>query len=129
MPYNCTLNPLGAILEVKYGKDREGFTSIIIYNIIDEIFEVATMSIFEIIMLICFGAAWPFSIYRSYTSKSVKGKSFVFLFIVFIGYIAGILHKIFYNFDNVIYLYTLNMLMVGIDMLLFLRNRRLIEIK
>lgn len=80
-------------------------------------------------MLICFGAAWPFSIYRSYTSKSVKGKSFIFLFVVFIGYIAGILHKVFYNFDNVIYLYTLNMIMVGIDMGLFLRNRRLIETK
>ncbi|MDD2233980.1 MAG: hypothetical protein PHZ11_04810 [Desulfitobacteriaceae bacterium] len=87
------------------------------------------MSIFEIIMLICFGVAWPFSIYRSYTSKSVKGKSFIFLFVVFIGYIAGILHKIFYNFDNVIYLYTLNMVMVGIDMGLFLRNRKLTEIK
>lgn len=80
-------------------------------------------------MLICFGAAWPFSIYRSYTSKSVKGKSFIFLFVVFIGYIAGILHKVFYNFDNVIYLYTLNMVMVGIDMGLFLRNRRLFETK
>lgn len=87
------------------------------------------MSIFEIIMLICFGAAWPFSIYRSYKSKSVKGKSFVFLSIVFIGYIAGILHKIFYDFNNVIYLYILNMMMVGIDMLLFLRNRRLVETK
>lgn len=80
-------------------------------------------------MLICFGAAWPFSIYRSYKSKSVKGKSFIFLFVVFIGYIAGILHKVFYNFDNVIYLYTLNMVMVGIDMGLFLRNRRFIETK
>jgi uncharacterized membrane protein YbjE (DUF340 family) len=87
------------------------------------------MSIFEIIMLICFGAAWPFSIYRSYKSKSVKGKSFSFLLIVFIGYIAGILHKIYFNYDNVIYLYSLNMLMVGIDMLLFLRNRRLVETK
>jgi hypothetical protein len=87
------------------------------------------MSIFEIIMLICFGAAWPFSIYRSYKSKSVKGKSFIFLSIVFIGYISGILHKIFYDFNNVIYLYILNMLMVGIDMLLFMRNRRLIESK
>ncbi|HWQ72700.1 MAG TPA: hypothetical protein VN370_10310 [Desulfitobacteriaceae bacterium] len=87
------------------------------------------MSIFEITMLICFGAAWPFSIYRSYKSKSVRGKSFLFLVTVFIGYIAGILHKVFYNLDNVIYLYTLNMLMVGTDMLLFLRNSRLGENK
>jgi len=85
------------------------------------------MSIFEIIMLICFGAAWPFSIYRSYTSRSVEGKSLLFLLVIFLGYISGILHKIFYNYDNVIYLYTLNMLMVGIDILLYLRNRRLLE--
>ena len=27
------------------------------------------MSIFEVLMLLCFGAAWPFSIYKSYTLK------------------------------------------------------------
>jgi hypothetical protein len=84
------------------------------------------MSIFEIIMLICFGAAWPFSIYRSYTSRSVEGKSLLFLLVIFLGYIAGILHKIFFYYDNVIFLYTLNMLMVGTDILLYLRNRRLL---
>ncbi len=80
------------------------------------------MSIFEIIMLICFGAAWPVSIYKSYKSGSVEGKSFLFLFIVLIGYIAGILHKIYYSYDQVIYLYIINILMVAIDMFLYLRN-------
>jgi hypothetical protein len=84
------------------------------------------MSIFEIIMLICFGFAWPFSIYKSYTSRSIKGKSFFFLLVIFIGYLSGILHKLIYYYDGVIYLYLLNMLMVGIDMLLYLRNRRLV---
>jgi hypothetical protein len=40
-------------------------------------------------MLVCFGAAWPASIYRSWTSRTVAGKSLVFLIIVFAGYIAG----------------------------------------
>ncbi|MCU0846403.1 MAG: hypothetical protein MUD12_00785 [Spirochaetes bacterium] len=80
------------------------------------------MSIFEIIMLLCFGAAWPFSIYRSYRSESVKGKSLVFLIIVFIGYISGIIHKIINNYDAVVYLYGLNSLMVLADSLLFIRN-------
>jgi hypothetical protein len=83
------------------------------------------MSIFEAIMLLCFGAAWPFSIYKSYKSRSIKGKSLLFLLIVFTGYISGVLHKFFYNFDNVIYLYILNMVMVGIDITLYLRNRKL----
>ncbi|MDD5721000.1 MAG: hypothetical protein PHT16_00935 [Candidatus Pacebacteria bacterium] len=83
------------------------------------------MSIFEIGMLVCFGSAWPFSIYRSYTSRKNNGKSVTFLFILLLGYIFGILHKIFYNFDLVIYLYILNSIMVSIDILLFYRNARL----
>lgn len=85
--------------------------------------EGASMSVFEIIMLICFGAAWPFSIYRSYRSKSVKGKSLVFLIIVMAGYLAGILHKVFFNYDGVVYLYMLNLTLVAVDTGLYLRNR------
>lgn len=82
------------------------------------------MSIFEIIMLICFGSAWPFSIYRSYKSKSVKGKSMIFLMVLLMGYFAGILHKIFYNFDHVIYLYFLNFIMVSIYLLIYMINKK-----
>ncbi|MBN1672930.1 MAG: hypothetical protein JXR37_17930 [Kiritimatiellae bacterium] len=83
------------------------------------------MSIFEIIMLVCFGAAWPFSIYRSYTSRTNKGKSVLFLAVVLAGYVAGVLHKLFYLCDPVIYLYLLNGLMVALDILLYTRNQRL----
>ena len=79
---------------------------------------------FEAVMLICFGVAWPFSIYRSYTSRSVSGKSLIFLVIVIIGYIAGITNKILTGIDYVIYLYILNMIMVTIDSLLYIRNKR-----
>ncbi len=82
------------------------------------------MSVFEIIMLVCFGSAWPFSIYRSWKSKSARGKSLVFLLIVLAGYLAGILHKVFFNFDNVIYLYVANFSLVSIDTALYLRNRK-----
>lgn len=83
------------------------------------------MSIFEITMLLCFGSAWPFSIYRSWHSRRNEGKSIAFLSIVLVGYAAGILHKILYSFDAVFYLYVLNTLMVLADMLIFLRNKRL----
>ncbi|MDA8226828.1 MAG: hypothetical protein M0T74_03840, partial [Desulfitobacterium hafniense] len=66
---------------------------------------------------------------KSYKSKSIAGKSVVFLIVVIIGYIAGILHKIFYQYDNVIYLYVLNLLMVSTDLGLFIRNSRLLMIK
>lgn len=79
--------------------------------------------IFETIMLLCFGLAWPFSIYKSWKTRQVGSKSFIFLLALLIGYIAGVLHKLFFAFDAVIYLYILNGTMVAIDMALYLRNR------
>lgn len=86
---------------------------------------VMTLSVFEIIMLLCFGAAWPFSISRSYRSRSNAGKSLGFLYVVLTGYIAGVLHKIIYNYDAVIYLYALNGVLVMVDIMLYYRNGRL----
>ena len=83
------------------------------------------MSVFEIIMLICFGAAWPVSIIKSVRSKSIKGKSVVFLYIIASGYVFGILHKLYFNLDIVIYLYILNLFMVLTDLFLYYRNKRL----
>ncbi len=80
------------------------------------------MSIFEIIMLICFGLAWPVSILKSWTSKTNNGKSLFFLIIVLMGYISGILHKIYFLCDGVIVLYIINFTMVFIDILLYIRN-------
>ena len=82
------------------------------------------MSIFEAGMLICFGFAWPISIYKSLKSRSTKGKSVFFSIVVDIGYVCGIIHKILYSPDLVMVLYILNFIMVSIDLLLFFRNRR-----
>jgi hypothetical protein len=81
------------------------------------------MSVFEIGMLVCFGAAWPVSIYKSLKTRAVAGKSLFFLIIVLVGYVAGILHKLFFHYDLVIFLYLLNALMVSLDIGLYLRNR------
>ena len=80
------------------------------------------MSIFEMGMMIAFGFAWPFSIYKSFKSKSTKGKSIHFLLIVVFGYVCGLIHKILYNPDIVIVFYALNALMVAVDSLLYLKN-------
>ena len=81
------------------------------------------MSIFEITMLVCFGLAWPFSIYKSWKTREVGSKSLIFLVALLVGYIAGVLHKIFYLMDGVIVLYIINGTMVSIDIALYLRNR------
>jgi hypothetical protein len=81
------------------------------------------MSIFEILMLVCFGAAWPFSIYKSWKSRQVAGKSLLFLIVILVGYASGIVHKFLYRYDAVIFLYILNGIMVSIDIALYARNR------
>jgi len=83
------------------------------------------MSVFEIIMLICFGSAWPFSIYKSWKARTNRGKSFWFLAIVLAGYISGIIHKILHSYDPVVFLYAINGSMVLIDMMIYMKNRRL----
>jgi len=77
------------------------------------------MSIFEFIMLICFGIGWPFSILKTLRSKSVAGKSPLFLIIVTIGYASGITHKLLYSRDWVMSLYIINFLMVLTDTVLY----------
>lgn len=83
------------------------------------------MSVFEAMMLICFGVAWPFSIYKSWKSRTCNGKSVIFLYIILLGYVSGVTHKLLYSRDWVIALYALNGVMVLIDILLFYRNARL----
>ena len=83
------------------------------------------MSVFESIMLICFGAAWPFSIYKAYVSRKNAGKSLPFLYIVLVGYVCGFIHKVRNDYDAVTYLYVLNGMMVLIDIMLYYRNGRL----
>ncbi|MEA4892564.1 MAG: hypothetical protein VB085_08395 [Peptococcaceae bacterium] len=83
------------------------------------------MSIFEAGMLICFGFAWPVNIYKSYKSRTAKGKSVFFLLIIILGYVFGIINKLLYNRDIVLILYVLNMLMVSVDVCFYFRNQKL----
>lgn len=82
------------------------------------------MSIFEVIMLICFGISWPISIAKTLKAKSVAGKSPLFMIIVMAGYASGIIHKMLYSPDWVIILYIINLAMVGVDLLLFFHFSR-----
>jgi hypothetical protein len=83
------------------------------------------MSVLEAVMMICFGAAWPVSLYKSWISRSCEGKSLFFLYIVLVGYTAGITHKLLYSRDWVIVLYVVNFLMVLMDVFIYYHNLRL----
>ncbi|MBI9099605.1 MAG: hypothetical protein JEY91_14090 [Spirochaetaceae bacterium] len=82
-------------------------------------------SFFEAAMLLCFGMAWPMSIYKSWTSRTNKEKSLTFLIILFTGYIWGTLFKITGNTDQILFLYILNGTMVFTDILIYFRNSRI----
>ena len=81
--------------------------------------------IFEAIMMLCFGAAWPVSIMKSWKSRTNKGKSLFFMLIIIFGYTCGLVHKIWWQskIDGVVWLYVLNEVMVSIDVCLYFRNR------
>ena len=81
------------------------------------------MSIFEAIMLVCFGASWPVSILKTYKVKNPAGKSSGFLLLIIVGYLAGILNKLNGPMDWVLWLYILNMLMVSADFALVIYYR------
>lgn len=78
----------------------------------------------EAIMLICFGLSWPTSLHKSITSRSTKGKSILFLWLIVLGYVAGVVNKLTVGYDLVMWLYVLNGSMVLADIVMFYRNRR-----
>ncbi len=86
--------------------------------------------ILEAVMVICFGISWPMSIMKSYKSRTAKGKSLFFLFMIWIGYVAGIIWKVIeFNKTGIFkypsYFYILNLVMVSTDIVLYFRNRKL----
>ena len=65
--------------------------------------------IFELLMLLSFGAAWPASVHKSYIARTAKGKSLMFLLVIIFGYLCGIINKLINSPDYVIFFYALNM--------------------
>lgn len=89
--------------------------------------------ILEIIMIVSFGASWPMNVIKSYKMRTTKGKSLLFLCLIFFGYIAGIASKLvneeymasFASKWYVLIFYILNITMVGIDLALYIRNYKI----
>jgi hypothetical protein len=83
------------------------------------------MGIFEALMLIAFGSAWPVSIVKSFKARSNKGKSLVFLVIVLFGYLCGIVHKVLNDLNWVVVCYIVNACLVSTDIAVWFRNRKI----
>ena len=89
--------------------------------------------ILEVIMIVSFGASWPINLMKSYKARTAKGKSLGFLCLVEFGYTAGTISKLtnaaymaqFSTKWYVLFFYVLNLLMVGADLVLYARNKKL----
>ena len=85
---------------------------------------ICEYNVLEATMMVCFSVSWFFSIARSIRSRSTGGKSIYFLWIIFTGYVAGVLHKVLNDFNWTVWLYSFNGAMVAVDTVLYYRNLR-----
>jgi len=87
----------------------------------------------EVLMIVSFGISWPMNVIKSYKARTTQGKSLAFLYLIFFGYISGIVSKLVNvsYMDSiakkwyVLFFYVLNFVMVSIDLLLYYRNKKI----
>ena len=83
-------------------------------------------SIFESVMLICFGLSWPLNVIKAYKARTATGTSLPFILLIIIGYVAGITAKVITGQINyVLIVYLLNLLIVSLNIVVYIRNMTL----
>ncbi|MBQ9134191.1 MAG: hypothetical protein IJX64_06635 [Clostridia bacterium] len=83
-------------------------------------------SVFETIMLICFGLSWPLNVIKAYKARTAKGTSLPFILLIITGYIAGITAKLVTQQINyVLVVYLLNLAIVSLNVAVYFRNAAL----
>ena len=81
---------------------------------------IKSSEFFELTMMLCFGCSWPFAILKTIRVKNPTGKSYLFMILVIICYLAGCVNKILHDRDFVLWFYLLNTLLVATDLVLCL---------
>ncbi|MDD2493000.1 MAG: hypothetical protein PHD85_03870 [Bacilli bacterium] len=82
--------------------------------------------IFEVFMVVLFGLSWPLNIIKSIKSRTAKGRSIFFVICIMVGYLCGIVSKIFADKITYVFIfYCINLVMVGVDLGFLLRNIKL----
>lgn len=83
-------------------------------------------SMFETVMLVCFGLSWPLNVIKAYRSGTTKGTSLPFILLIIAGYIAGITAKMISGQVNyVLVVYLLNLAIVSMNVAVYFRNAAL----
>ncbi|MFH0993519.1 MAG: hypothetical protein V1761_04120, partial [bacterium] len=66
-------------------------------------------TLFEMLMLLCFGASWPVAVAKAYRARTAKGVSLASSCLILTGYAAGITYKFLSGQTNyVIFFYFFN---------------------
>ena len=83
-------------------------------------------SFLEALMLMSFGLSWPINAINAWKARTTKGTSPAFLALITFGYVAGTAAKfVGHNINWVLGVYLFNLVMLAINDLIYLRNRRL----
>ena len=83
-------------------------------------------SIFETIMLVCFGLSWPLNVIKAYRARTAQGTSLPFIVLIITGYVAGIIAKIVTHQINYVFIvYLINLAIVLMNVIVYFRNVRL----
>lgn len=79
------------------------------------------------IMLICFGASWPFNIIKLWKSRTTKSVSLPFYLLIWSGYLIGLIGRIcagkVLGAQNwAFWVYVLDLLMLTVALAVYFRN-------
>lgn len=86
--------------------------------------------LFEAGMLVCFGFSWPINVVKAYKAGTAKSTSLAFIFLIITGYVLGISAKVInHQFNYVLAVYVLNLVIVFSNVLVYFRNRSLDKIR
>jgi len=80
-------------------------------------------SVFETVMLVCFGLSWPLNVMKAYRARTARSTSLPFILLIFTGYIAGITAKITAGQINYVFaVYLINLAIVFLNIVVYFRN-------
>ena len=80
-------------------------------------------SLFETLMLVCFGLSLPINMMKAYKARTAKGTSLPFLLLIITGYLGGIAAKIISgNINYVLVVYLINLAIVLLNLAVYFRN-------
>ncbi|MBE9637486.1 hypothetical protein [Salipiger mangrovisoli] len=85
--------------------------------------------VLEAIMLVAFSTGWYCSIYKMMRQREARGKSLPFVLVIGFGYLCGVASKLLLWRETgvlppIVWLYTLNALVIAVDASLVVRYTR-----